>query len=119
MNSKYASLREEIYQEALRHGGNGAIAEELYLVLSTSQNTGTMRCSELKFTGKLVETGIKKLTKANRPATVLVADQCIMQGVFRCDDCEQAFTPKALDQIIRIEEQPYVRRLCSPCKELQ
>jgi len=65
---------EALYQEAVRRGPKGAIAEELYFALDLPHHTGSARCSDLKAEGRLLRTKRRGQTLAGCSATILIAD---------------------------------------------
>jgi hypothetical protein len=65
---------EALYQEAVRRGPKGAIAESLYFALDLPHHTGSARCSDLKADGRLIRTTRRGQTVSGCSATVLIAD---------------------------------------------
>lgn len=64
----------KLYQWWTERGAAGAIAEEGYQACGLLTQTGSARCSDMKKTGLLVDTGRVGKTQTGSPAAVLVAD---------------------------------------------
>lgn len=86
--SRKQAMCDAIYEEAVRVGPKGAIAEDLHRPLGLSHQTGSARCSDLKASGLLLRTTRRSVTVTDSPATVLVAKIYATENAGELEDSE-------------------------------
>lgn len=72
-SARRASQRFYIWQIAVRNGARGVTTDEIAEILATTPNVVSGRLSELKKSGFLTETNMRRPTRMGRMARVFVA----------------------------------------------